>query len=130
MGYASLRWRPRIVAATVPAAQIRRLASVLEGAERRAGRVPLNLNKLQEVSPFSYEIGTGGKIIDDAKINNGSWNGWFSAAHELGVKIIPTVAWFDGAPMYDLLSNTNARQAHEDAIAALAKTPEIRRYRY
>jgi spore germination protein YaaH len=90
-------------------------------AQDGAQDVSLNLNKLDEVSPFSYEIGTGGKIIDDANIDNGSWNGWFSAARELGVKIIPTVAWFDGTPMYNLLSNAATRQAHEDAIAALAK---------
>jgi len=90
-------------------------------AQDGAQDVSLNLNKLDEVSPFSYEIGAGGKIIDDANINNGSWSGWFSAARELGVKIIPTIAWFNTTPMYNLISNTKARQAHEDAIAALAK---------
>jgi spore germination protein YaaH len=80
---------------------------------------------LSEVSPFSYEIGTGGKIIDDANINNGSWSGWFSAARDLGVKIIPTVAWFDGDAMYNLLSSTKARQAHEDAITALARSQKF-----
>jgi spore germination protein YaaH len=91
-------------------------------AQDGAQDVSVNLNKLNEVSPFSYEIGTGGKIIDDANINDGSWSGWFSAARELGVKIIPTIAWFDGNTMYSLLSNAKARQAHEDAITALAKT--------
>jgi len=94
-------------------------------AQDGAQDVSVNLDKLSEVSPFSYEIGTGGKIIDDANINNGSWAGWFSAARELGVKIVPTVAWFDTTPMYNLLSNTKARQAHEDAIAALAKAQKF-----
>lgn len=94
-------------------------------AQDGAQDVSVNLDKLSEVSPFSYEIGTGGKIIDDANINNGSWAGWFSAARELGVKIIPTVAWFDTTPMYNLLSNTKTRQAHEDAIAALAKAQKF-----
>jgi spore germination protein YaaH len=94
-------------------------------AQDGAQDVSLNLDKLNEVSPFSYEIGTGGKIIDDAKINNGSWDGWFSAAHSLNVKIIPTIAWFDTTPMYNLLSSSTARQAHEDAIAALAKTQKF-----
>lgn len=94
-------------------------------AQDGAQDVSLNLNKLNEVSPFSYEIGTNGKIIDDANINDGSWAGWFSAAHDLGVKIIPTVAWFDGASMYNLLSNTAARQAHEDAITALATSQKF-----
>ena len=91
-------------------------------AQDGAQDVSVNLDKLNEVSPFSYEIGAGGKIIDDANINNGSWDGWFSAARALGAKIIPTVAWFDGDAMYALLSSTKARQAHENAITALAKS--------
>jgi spore germination protein YaaH len=90
-------------------------------AEDGAEDVSVNLDKLSEVSPFSYEIGAGGKIIDDANINDGSWDAWFSAARELGVKIIPTVAWFDATPMYTTLSNKKMRQAQEDAITALAK---------
>ncbi len=94
-------------------------------AQGGAQDVSVNLDKLDEVSPFSYEIGTGGKIIDDANINNGSWSGWFSAAHDLGTKIVPTIAWFDGGAMYNLLSNTKTRQAHEDAITALAKAQKF-----
>ena len=51
-------------------------------AEDGAEDVSVNLDKLSEVSPFSYEIGAGGKIIDDANINDGSWDAWFSAARE------------------------------------------------
>jgi spore germination protein YaaH len=94
-------------------------------AQDGAEDVSVNLDKLSEVSPFSYEIGTNGKIIDDAKINNGSWAGWFSAVRDLGVKIIPTVAWFNGDAMYNLLSKTTARRAHEDAIAALARSQKF-----
>ncbi|MGB7958080.1 MAG: glycosyl hydrolase family 18 protein [Minisyncoccia bacterium] len=94
-------------------------------AQDGAQDVSMNLNELNEVSPFSYEIGAGGKIIDDANINDGSWNAWFSAARELGVKIVPTVAWFDSTPMYNMLSKTSTRQAHENAIAALAKTQKF-----
>ena len=94
-------------------------------AQNGAEDVSTNLDKLDEVSPFSYEVVSGGKIFDDANINDGSWSGWFSAARELGVKIIPTIAWFETTPMYNLLSNANARQAHEDAIAALAKTQKF-----
>lgn len=94
-------------------------------AQDGAQDVSVNLDKLNEVSPFSYEIGITGKIIDDANINDGSWSGWFSAAHDLGVKIIPTVAWFNTTPMYNLLSNTAARQAHEDAITVLVTSQKF-----
>ena len=91
------------VAATAPNSQPLKYGVWLPfwKAQDGAEDVSVNLDKLDEVSPFSYEIGTNGKIIDDANINNGSWAGWFSAAHELGAKIIPTVAWFNGTPMYN-----------------------------
>ena len=95
-------------------------------AQSGASDVSLYLNELSEVSPFSYAIGDGGrKIVDDAHINDGSWNGWFLAAHQLGVKIIPTVAWFSGQTMYDYLSNTRTRIAQENAISNLARTQKF-----
>jgi spore germination protein len=84
--------------------------------------VAQNLTTLDEVSPFSYEIGTGGMLIDDLGIGQGNWIPWFSAVRELGIKIIPTIAWFDGNGIYNMLSNTKTRQAEENKIAALVKS--------
>jgi len=84
-----------------------------------AQNISQNLDQLQEVSPFSYEVGGGGVLIDDLHITNGSWDPWFSAVHDLNIKVIPTIAWFDGPGIYAMLSNTRARQAEEDRIAGL-----------
>ncbi len=81
--------------------------------------IAVHLDSLNEVSPFSYEIGAGGSLIDDLNINDGSWSGWFSAIHDANVKIIPTIAWFDTGGIYNLLSSAKSRQAEEDNIAAL-----------
>ena len=83
--------------------------------------IAIHLDSMNEVSPFSYEIGAGGSLVDDLNINNGSWSGWFSAIRDLNVKIIPTVAWFDAGGIYNLLSNATSRQAEENNIAALVK---------
>src|SRR6185369_1745787 len=90
-------------------------------AQEGAGDVSVNLDKLQEVSPFSYEISSNGGLIDDLNITNGSWDAWFSSARDLGVKIIPTIAWFDGPSMLALMQNARKRQAHEDMLAALVR---------
>jgi spore germination protein len=90
-------------------------------SQNGAQDIALNLTTLSEVSPFSYEIVAGGNIKDDLNIGNGSWAAWFSAVHDAGAKIIPTIAWFDTNSIYNLLSNANARQAEEDQIAALVK---------
>lgn len=90
-----------------------------------AANIAVNLDSLHEVSPFSYEMNASGGLIDDLNIGNGSWDAWFGAVREAGVKIIPTFAWFDAGPIYRLLSNTKKRQAEEDAIAALAKSEKF-----
>lgn len=83
--------------------------------------IAIHLDSMDEVSPFSYEVGAGGSLIDDLNINNGSWDGWFSAIRDLNVKIMPTIAWFDAGGIYNLLSNARSRQAEENNIAALVK---------
>ena len=84
--------------------------------------IAIHLDSLNEVSPFSYEIGSGGTIIDDLKINSGLWDGWFSAVRSGGIKIIPTIAWFDTGSIYKLLSVAKTRQAEEDSIQNLVTT--------
>jgi spore germination protein YaaH len=83
-------------------------------------QVAINLDSLNEVSPFSYEIVDGGTIQDDLGIDTGSWNGWISAVQSGGVKVIPTVAWFDTNGIYNLLSNTTERRTEETNITSLA----------
>jgi spore germination protein len=82
--------------------------------------VAVNLDKFNEISPFSYEIvGNDGTIQDDLNIGSGDWDGWFSAVRSDNVKIIPTIAWFDGDGIQALLSNTATRQAEETKITQL-----------
>jgi len=84
--------------------------------------IAVHLDSLNEVSPFSYEIGGNGTLIDDLNIASGAWTGWLSAVHDMGVKVTPTIAWFDPTGIYNLLSVASTRRAEEDKIAALVKT--------
>jgi len=81
--------------------------------------ISLNLEKLDEVSPFSYEMRSDGTLIDSLHIANGSWDPWFDAVRDSGMKVIPTIAWFNTGGIYRLLSNARTRRATEDRIAAL-----------
>lgn len=78
-----------------------------------------HLPQFQEISPFSYEVRLNGTLVDKLKIDEGLWPNWLLAVHDLKIKIIPTIAWFDGDAIHALLKNTKARQKHEDAIAKL-----------
>jgi spore germination protein YaaH len=84
--------------------------------------IALHLDSIDEISPFSYEVGAGGALIDDLNIGDGSWFNWLSAIHDSKTKVIPTIAWFNGPSIYTLLSSTKKRQAEEDKIAALVKS--------
>ena len=84
--------------------------------------VALNLNKLKEISPFSYKIVGNGTIIDDLKISSGAWNNWFLPVRQNGNKIIPTIAWFDANGIERVLSNGPQRRALEDRVAALVRS--------
>lgn len=78
-----------------------------------------NLNKVDELSPFSYEVRADGTFVDKMKITEGFWPGWINAVQRMKVKILPSIAWFNGPQMHTLLSNTKTRIAHEDAITKL-----------
>ncbi|MEK7174091.1 MAG: glycosyl hydrolase family 18 protein [Patescibacteria group bacterium] len=81
--------------------------------------IALNLEKVREVSPFSYEVNANGTLRDKLKIKEGLWPGWLAAVRDLRVKIIPTIAWFDGEGIHKLLTNGKLRRAHEDLITKL-----------
>jgi len=86
-----------------------------------AHELSLNLEKLKEISPFSYEVKSNGTLVDKLKINEGFWPGWLSAVRDMNIKIIPTIAWFDGDGINALLSNKEKRIAHENIITKLVK---------
>lgn len=87
--------------------------------------IALNLEKFSEISPFSYEVRADGTLIDSLKLDEGFWPGWLAAARDMGVKIVPTIAWLYGDESYKLLSNTKLRQKHEDIISALVSAKKF-----
>lgn len=85
--------------------------------------VSQHLNRLTELSPFSYEVRPDGTLKDSFRIEGDIFmSAWLSALRATGIKIIPTVAWFDRNGLHKLLSNTKLRRQHEDIIANLVKT--------
>lgn len=87
----------------------------------------LNLDKLNEISPFSYEVNPDGTIADKLKISTEQfWQTWFLAARDLNIKIIPTIAWFNNNAIHDILSEKQFREAHINEIMKIARLPHFR----
>jgi spore germination protein len=84
--------------------------------------ISIHLDKFQEISPFSYEVKAEGTPVDKLKITQGFWPTWLLAARDLRIKNLPTVAWFDGEAIHQVLSATSTREAHIEALTALVMT--------
>lgn len=86
-----------------------------------AHEMSLNLDKFAELSPFSYEVRGATTFVDKVGLDRGFWPAWLLAARDAGVKIVPTIAWFDGPGIHAMLSSKTRRLAHENAIVKLVK---------
>lgn len=75
-----------------------------------------NLNKLAEISPFSYTVNQKGEVIDTAKIDSAPWPDLLAAARAQKVKILPSILWNDSAAIDRVLSGAKTRSVHEDDI--------------
>lgn len=88
-------------------------------AERGIESATKNIDKLDTIYPFVYEIDTDGEIIAKSDLNKDHWQDFFRVADRNNVDIIPTIAWFDGPQIHEVLSDQRARTQHIDAIVAL-----------
>lgn len=78
-----------------------------------------HLDKLDTIYSFVYEIDEDGEIVDKANINDRTWQQLFRQARRERVEIIPTIAWFNGPQIDEVLSNSKSRNALIDDIVDL-----------
>lgn len=80
-----------------------------------------NIEKLDTIYPFVYEIDGNSKIISKTDIKSREWKNLFSLANKNEVEIIPTISWFDGQAIHEVLSDSKKRKAHIKYITDLVK---------
>jgi len=80
-----------------------------------------NIRDLDIIYPFAYEVESGGGIVDKADLEDDKWQDLFDRAEDKDVLIIPSVAWFNGADIHEVLSNKTKRSAHIDEIVDMVK---------
>ena len=80
-----------------------------------------NIENLDTIYPFVYEIDSDGKIVAKTDIKSREWKNLFSLAYKEEVQVIPTIAWFDGQAIHDTLSSSKKRKAHIKQITDLVK---------
>ena len=80
-----------------------------------------NIKKLDTVYPFVYQVEVDGSIIDKAGLGDREWRTFFKLAKKNKVEVIPSIAWFDGDQIGQVLSDDDARRDHIKAIVSLVK---------
>jgi len=78
-----------------------------------------NIDKLDTVYPFVFEVNDMGKIESKTNLKSRDWTRFIRLAKKEKVKVIPTIAWFDGEQVAGILSNSNERENHIDEIVSL-----------
>lgn len=80
-----------------------------------------NIDKLDTVYPFVYEVNSEGKIVAKTNITSRDWTKFIKLARKEKVKVIPTIAWFNGQQIDAILSDSKKRDSHIDEIVGLVK---------
>ena len=80
-----------------------------------------NLDVLDTVYPFVYEIESGRTITAKSDLTRSDWQQLFRDARRANVDVIPTIAWFDGQAIHDTLSDRSERAAHIAEIVTLVE---------
>lgn len=78
-----------------------------------------NIEKIDVVYLFTYEVQADGSIVNKANYSQKDWKKLIETAQENDVKVIPTVAWFDGEQIDAVLSNRTKRTKHINDIVKM-----------
>ncbi len=78
-----------------------------------------HLSTFASLSPFSYEVEDDGTIIDAMKLAAEPWKGLMASATKKKVKVVPTILWFHGDAIHEVLSDPVRRTAHVDDIVSM-----------
>ncbi len=80
-----------------------------------------HLLQMKSVMPFGFTMSGDGHVLDNAHLDREPWTSFIAAAKAAGVRVVPSIMWGSGVEEQAILSDTQARIALEDEIAALVK---------
>jgi spore germination protein YaaH len=75
-----------------------------------------NIDSLGAVHPFVYEVDSFNNITLKTDFSDRYWKDFLRLANKKKVEVIPTIAWFDGVAIHEVLSDKQKRADHIEAI--------------
>ncbi|MEK7462452.1 MAG: glycosyl hydrolase family 18 protein [Patescibacteria group bacterium] len=80
-----------------------------------------NIEKLDVIYLFVYETRPDGSLYLRADLKADYWQDLIETAHDNDVKVIPTIAWFDGEQIHKVLSDRGDRRKQVSEIVKMVK---------
>lgn len=80
-----------------------------------------HIKKLDTIYPFAFEVTAQGNLVDKAGLRDRQWRSLIRLADKEGVEVIPSVMWFDGEQMHQVLSDRRLRTAHVKEIVTMVE---------
>lgn len=80
-----------------------------------------NIRDLDTIYPFVFEVNADGTLKNRVNFRDDHWDDLFDKADDRRVDVIPTVMWFDGPAIHDILSDADAREDHVEEIVKMVK---------
>lgn len=84
-----------------------------------------NIRLLDTVYPFAFEVASDGALVDKAGLDERQWRNFFKTAAKHKVEVIPTVMWFDGEQIHEVLSDRDSRSRHVTAIVQMVEAGDF-----
>jgi spore germination protein YaaH len=80
-----------------------------------------NIKKLDTIYLFTYEVQADGTIVNRANYDAKHWQNLIKEAKKNKVKVIPTIAWFDGDQIHNVLSDRSDRKQQVSDIVKMVE---------
>lgn len=80
-----------------------------------------NIDELDILYLFTYEVASDGTLVNRVDFDDDTWKDLIDEAEDARVDIIPTVMWFDGDQIHEVLSSKKKRKAHIEEIVEMVR---------
>ena len=80
-----------------------------------------NIGDLDIVYPFVFTVRNDGSLSEQANLDESKWKKFLRIADKNNVDVMPTVMWSDGAAIHAVLSSSDKRESHIEAIVEMVE---------